>query len=349
MKRIIYTLSIAFLGFSASAQMVSNAQIYVSEGAVLSVGHDFENKGELINKGEIRLRQDLKNEGKLASDGSMIFDGSSKQKISGSQEVILSNATIENDVDLNTQLTIENQLNYDRGVLSSSNESPLVFAKKAEHFGASDYSHSKGTVIKLESDKFEFPVGNGSTYRGFEATSKNNSTLTAEYKNSNPAEISNELSVGVDNINNSEYWLLKSDDASEIATVKLSGTFEKEVAYLNKGSWSIAENATLDKKANISKGVAFTSGNGKVIKKDIGVWPNPTQGEFNLKLTGMNNNDQITVDLTNQDGRKIFTTQGKVSDLRKVYTLPQGLVTTELTLRVINGDEVMTEKLILHR
>ena len=83
--------------------------------------------------------------------------------------------------------------------------------------------------------------------------------------------------------------------------------------------------------------------------KEIGIWPNPTQGEFNLKLTGMRDTDKITVDVTNQDGRVIMKMNGIVKELRKAYTLPSGLVTTNLTVRVINGTEAMTQNLILNK
>ncbi|WP_304235059.1 hypothetical protein [Jiulongibacter sediminis] len=349
MKKVIYTLSFAALAASASAQVVSSTQIYVSEGAVLSVGQDFENKGELINKGELHLRQNLKNDGELRSEGSVVFDGYRPQEVNGKNDVQLASATVENDVNLNTPMVIGRSMNYNQGVVSSSYNSPLVFAADAKHFGASDYSHSVGTVTKLEANQFEFPLGDGANYRGFNARSQKGSALSAAYIAQNPNEFSGELANGVESINDQEYWVLTSNDENEEADVRLINTYETNVAYLKRNTWTIAENRTLDKTSGLDKGVRFTSGRGKLVKKDIGVWPNPTQGDFNLKLAGMNDKDDVMIDVTNQDGRIVLSMKGKVSDLRKVYSLPQSLVTTELTVRVINGEDVLTEKLILNR
>ncbi len=349
MKKVIYTLSFAVLAASASAQVVSSTQLYVSEGAVISMGQDFENNGELINKGDLHLRQNLRNNGAISSEGNVVFDGYAKQSVSGTNDVVLSSATLETDVDLETALVINKELNYNQGILRSSEKSPLVFASNAKHYGASDYSHSAGVVTKVEADQFEFPLGDGVNYRGFKANSQNRSSLSAEYVAQNPVEFSKELANGVDFINDSEYWVLKSNNEQDVADVKLINTYETNVAYLKKGTWSLSENSSFDKKTGLTEGVRFTSGRGKFIKKDIGVWPNPTQGDFNLKLAGMNDSDLVKVDVTNQDGRVVMRHEGRVSDLRKVYSLPQNMVTTELTVRVINGDEVLTEKLILNR
>ena len=349
MKKVIYTLSFAALAASASAQIVSSTQIFVSEGAVLSVGQDFENKGELINKGELHLRQNLKNDGEFLSEGSVVFDGYRPQEVNGTNDVMLASATVENDVKLNTPMVIGKTINYNQGVVSSTDDSPLVFAAEANHFGASDFSHSVGTVTKLEATQFEFPLGDGSNYRGFNARSQKGSTLSAAYIAQNPTEFSGNLANGVESINDQEYWMLRSNDENEKADVRLINTYETNVAYLKRNTWTIAENRTLDKTSGLDKGVRFTSGRGMLVKKDIGVWPNPTQGEFNLKLAGMNDKDDVMIDVTNQDGRIVLSMEGKVRDLRKVYSLPQSLVTTELTVRVINGDEVLTEKLILNR
>jgi hypothetical protein len=111
----------------------------------------------------------------------------------------------------------------------------------------------------------------------------------------------------------------------------------------------VKENTEMAVSSASKEGAMFTSGKGKIIAKEIGVWPNPTQGQFNLKLTGMRDTDKISVDITNQDGRVIMKMDGAVKQLRKAYTLPQGMVTTNLTVRVINGTEAMTQSLILNR
>ena len=348
MKRGLYTLTFALAATAASAQISSSADIYISEGAIMSIDGDVKNNGTIVNKGQLHLKQNLQNEGTIASTGTVVFDGVQKQEVTSANGLELSKVVVENDIKLKSDLKVTEEMQYQNGIVDSK-EATLVYGENAHHTGASDYSHSLGNVTKEKAAKFEYPVGDGNTYRGFETRASGNNDLTASYVAENPEEVSRELAVGVEDINHQEYWLLKSSDASEIATVKLIGTYDNQVAYLNRGKWSIAEGASLDSKKGIDRGVAFTSGKGKNIQKGIGIWPNPTEGEFNLKLTGMNSSDLVTVDVTNQDGRVVLTASGKVSDLRKVYALPASLVTTELTVRVINGDEALAEKLILNR
>jgi hypothetical protein len=315
MKKVIYTFCVSLIAGAVSAQVVSSAQIYVSEGAVVSFGQNVENSGELTNKGQVHFRNDLNNKGVLKSEGEVIFDGYTKQQVSGT-DLVLRSATINNDVDLNNKLVIEEKLTYQNGVLASSSASPLVFSEKAIHLGASDASHSTGTVTKLDANNFEFPVGDGSTYRGFQARGSTRGALSAEYVGQSPEKLGKELAVGVDYVNDSEYWVLKGDNDREEANVRLLNTYDSQVAYLRKGTWTMSEDSRFTSKSGLIEGVKFTSGRGKLVKKDIGVWPNPTQGDFNLKLTGMNDNDQITVDLTNQDGRVIMSMKGSVNELR---------------------------------
>ncbi|UBM60276.1 T9SS type A sorting domain-containing protein [Marinilongibacter aquaticus] len=350
MKRVIYTISFAVLAASASAQVVSSAKFYVSEGAVVSMGQDFQNNGELVNKGDLHLKKNLINNGELESTGNVYLDGyGQSQELSGSQAIVLNRATVENDVNLSTSLLIEKELDFRQGVLNSDENSPLVFAENASHVGASDFSHAKGTVTKLSANRFEFPVGDGTNYRGFEANSAEQGALTSTYHAENTAALSSDLAQGVERVNANEYWVLKSSNENDVANVKVSNTYDNNVAYLKKGTWTMAENESLDKNAGLSRGVVFTTGRGQLIKKDIGIWPNPTQGDFNLKLAGMNDSDEVMVDITNQDGRIVMRKTGKVSELRRVYSLPPGMVTTELTVRVVHADEVLTEKLILNR
>ncbi len=349
MKKVIYTLFLAATAGTVSAQMVSGTSIYVSEGAVMSIGQNFENKGTFENKGEIHFKSDIKNAGQMKSEGALVLDGFEKQNIGSESELTFNKVVLENNVDLNTALVINEELQYNNGILKSTEQNPLVFAANAKHINASDYSHSVGLVKKMDANNFEFPVGDGANYKGFTADGSNG-TLAAEFRAQATEKVSNAYAPGVDYINDTEYWILKGENSNQDAKVTLGqNQGMSNVAYLKRGAWTISEDARFNGKSGLATGVVFTNGQGKAIRKDIGVWPNPTQGEFNLKLSGMVDTDELLVDITNQDGRVVMATKGKVSELRKVYNLPSSLVTTELTVRVVNGDEVLTEKLILNK
>lgn len=350
MKKVISTICVALCATAASAQVVSNTSFFVSEGAVVSIGQDFQNNGDFINEGAVHFQKDLINDGTINSQGNVILDGYAKQELKGTNAVVLANVALENDVELYNPLVVENEIRFNNGIVESSEKSPLVFAENANHTGASDVSHVVGSVRKLNADKFTFPLGDGSMFRAFEADGQKGN-LTASYVAQNPFEVSSQFAKGVDYINEYEYWTLRSDNDKQEASVTIEGSdFATDgIAYLNKGSWKINDGQGFDKYKGLNQGILFTSGKGRNIQKSIGVWPNPTQGEFNLKLGGMDDNDEIMVDVTNADGRVVIRASGMVKDLRKVYGLPISLVTTELTVRVLNGDERLSEKLLLNR
>ena len=343
MKKLITTLSVACIAYAASAQMVSSTSIYVSEGAVLSIGQEFENSGLLVNKGTLHLQNDLANEGSIQSEGILVVDGINKQTFKGSQAASVSNLVIENELTLANNLNIEKEATFNNGIVHSSDKYPLAFGANASYIGASDYSHVQGAVKKENAKDFTFPLGDGSMLHAFNAAS--NGTLVGNYYGVNPLSLSSNLDLNVENINAYEYWTLKSEDTNE-ANVSVEN---ESIAYLDKGAWTINSNTSLNNALRINSGLVFTSGKGKNVQKAIGIWPNPTQGEFNLKLEGMKDQDRVTVEVLSITGQTMLKETGKVRDLRKVYELPNGLFTSELTVRVIKGEEILTEKLILKK
>lgn len=345
MKKVILSIGLGLIVSSVSAQVVNSTKIHVSEGALVSFGTDVTNNGEITNNGKVHLRGDLKNNAKLASKGEVVVDGLAPQTISGSKSIELSKVSVENDVNLQTPVSVSEEVSFRKGIVSSNNGSALELGENASHNGASDLSHVAGSMKKTGNSSFQFPVGDGTSLKSFEVNKMSGNTLEARYVAKNPMEVSSDLDYDVEEINQTEYWVLKSADNGTV-DVKLNDN--SDVTYLKAGVW-VKDNRRMEVSNGDRDGALFTSGKGRVITKEIGVWPNPTQGEFNLKLTGMRDTDKISVDITNQDGRVVMKMNGSVKELRKAYTLPQGMVTTNLTVRVINGTEAMTQSLILNR
>ncbi|MCP9766948.1 hypothetical protein EGI22_03440 [Lacihabitans sp. LS3-19] len=345
MKKIILSIGLGLVVTYASAQVVNSTKLYIAEGAVVSLGSDVTNNGEITNNGKLHLKGDLKNNAKLVSKGEVNFDGQSPQTVSGTTKAEMSRIAVENDINLQTPVSVSDEVSFRKGIVSTYNESGLELGENATTSGASDMSHVAGVMSKTGNGSFEFPVGDGTNLKSFEVSKMNGKTLEAKYVANNPMDVSADLDYDVESINQTEYWVLKSNDNS---SVDVSLKDKSDVAYLKSGVW-VKDNSRINVSSGNKDGAMFTSGTGRNITKEIGVWPNPTQGEFNLKLTGMRDTDNISVDLTNQDGRVVMKMSGTVRELRKAYTLPNGMVTTNLTVRVINGTEAMTQSLILNR
>lgn len=342
MKKLILTIGIlGLVTAQVLGQFTNNSLIYIGDDAVVSIGMETTNNGQITNNGDLLVKENLVNNAIFASNGNLNLMSDIGLLIAGDRAIEANNINLEGDVFLKTPLQVGNQLNFVHGMIFVDENSSLNFGPNANFINANDFSHVVGKITKSGEGAFTFPLGDGYNMRDFEVREIGGRTIAANYVARSPLDISSELDYDVERINVDEYWTIQSNNASRVEV----GLKNNDVVSLNRGVW-----VNSNKGLSVNEGEsAFTSGNAKNFIKEIGVWPNPTDGEFNLKLTGMRDSDEITVDITNQDGRVIRTMKGKVYELRKAYTLPSNLAATDLKIRVINGDEVLTQSLIYNR
>ncbi|WP_064197378.1 MULTISPECIES: hypothetical protein [Emticicia] len=352
MKRFIYSLGVCLLAGHVNAQFVNGTDFYVGEGAVVSFNTDVINEGKITNNGKVHFQKNLENLNSLQSVGVAIFDGNGAQLLRSKNELAFSQLMLDNDIKLETPLRVNESIAFRRGVITSSSANPLVFSTNAKHTGASDFSHVSGVIKKEGSESFEFPLGDGTNLRAFSvARNSDSQILTATYLYKSPLNISGQVSENVAAINENEYWSLKSESVKGSAQVSVNSQAGlEEVAYLKRGTWDVLEDSKLSASTDLKNGTLFTLAKSRNIKAEIGVYPNPTEGEYFLKLGGMNENEQVTVDVTNQDGSTVMHKEGLVKDLRTAYQLPNNLPATELTIRVLRVDgKPLVQKMILKR
>jgi hypothetical protein len=355
MKKIIYSIAVCLVASQVQAQVVNSTEFYVGSNAVVSFGTDVTNEaaGKMTNNGKVHFQKNFDNRGALESAGTVVLDGNGKQLIKGEKEITFTDLKVENDARLETSLRITNSVDFRKGVIESSATSPLTFAESASHKGASDFSHAKGVVRKEGSDAFEFPLGDGTNYRSFALDRPSNAQIfTASYISKSPLNVSNAVSEDVAAINENEYWSLKADNEKASTKVAINSTSElTEVAILKRGTWQKSDNATLSAKTDLKNGVLFTMSKTREVTATLAAYPNPTEGEFFLKLAGMPENEAVKFDVVNQMGQVVMHKEGKVSDLRRAYTLPDGMPASQLSLRLIREDEqgTLSQKLILKK
>lgn len=342
MKKVLLTISV--LGLATAqvlAQFSNNGLIYIAQDAVVSIDMEATNNGIITNQGDLKIKNNFSNNSDFISSGMVTLKSDAGLTLSGDKAIVADNLNLESDVVLRTPLTINKMMNFNNGLVFVEGNSALEFGDNANHNFSGDFSHVVGKVRKTGNGNFTFPIGDGYNIHNFMIKDLSGRTVEANYIAQSPLDVSSEIDFDVENININEYWTIQSNNSS-----KLEVTIpNNDVVSLSKGVWVNSNNGL-----NVSQsGSAFTSGSAKHLIKEIGVWPNPTSGEFNLKLSGMRDSDDITVDITNQDGRVIQSMKGKVAELRKLYKLPTNLVTTNLKVRVVNGDEVLTQSLIFNR
>ena len=348
MRTFYITSGLVFISIvGAQAQVSSNTTFYVSEGATVSIHADFTNKGKLKNEGILHLAGHVVNEGGFQSEGQIRLNGTDEQKISSKKTLEISELYLDNHVKLQTPVSIRRKLTFEKGILRTNEQNPLIFSTEAIHEGLSDQSHVVGVVEKQAATSFEFPVGNGESQHSFKVDDAGNKTVWATYIPQNPSSISGEVTSNVTSLNEYEYWVIRSKDTQ--TSVKVSIADDAQVAVLQKGIWDIQPTGVLTAQLGLAEGLLVTTGSGNTNSKEIGIWPNPTSGEFNLRLTHFDENTPAKVEVSTIEGRKLMQMEGSIQELRGIYQLPSQLVTSQLTVRVIQNEHVFTEKLIINK
>ena len=166
-KIFLSVIILGFAGVHASAQMVNNgAIISIKPNTTLSIKTDFTNDGTVVNNGNLVIEGRWQNnENYDAGSGAITFNSDTEQIINhndqsfsrltisgGGQKLFLAN------------ITIENELVFEDGVLTSQNGAHIVFTPGSKIVGGSDAAHINGRVYHQGSGDLLYPVGNGSQY-----------------------------------------------------------------------------------------------------------------------------------------------------------------------------------------
>jgi hypothetical protein len=344
MKRILLTTlaSVATLAF-ANAQVVNSTEISIGSDAIITSDMDFLNTstGKVENDGTLMLQRNMKNDGSFQAKGKVVLNGSNKQLLNGQKAIEVGTVEFSNaGTVLNTQLRVESLAQFNSGIVQTEEKMPMTFGEKAVASNASDASHVDGFVTSTKGQNFTFPIGDGSQLKAFTVDKSEN--FTAHYKSVSPMYVSTAKSEDVDAMNESEYWVLKSSGRALSTKLSVPAGFDSEaIVALNKGTWEIAdENAK--KSSNVLSShmpistteQLFTVGKGRKVQAGIGIYPNPTHGDFNLMFKGIDDNEHVKVNITLQSGVSIMELEGRAGDLKKQYTLPEDLGSQGLLLKM---------------
>lgn len=340
MKRIVLSFLLPFLCSEVTYSQLTNfSKIHISEGAVFSTDTEIFNHGEIVNYGRLKLQNNLQNNSFFISNGILIIEGENTLEVSGNTAE-LAHLVLNGDVILKSGIKITGSLNFLSGYILTDTNTAIEFGPQATYVNAGDKSHIIGRVIRSGNGPFRFPLGNGEDLRAIEIDEQNGLPVLADYKAENPLNLSISTDAEIESVNNLEYWRVFS---SGLTRIQITGS---ESVYLNDHTvWAKLPEAT----NSGPEGLKITSGKHRNIVKGLLVWPNPTNGEFSLAFTGMNDDDEVTADIIHQDGHVIRHLEGTVKNLRKIYKLPDNLAASSLKIRVVNHNEVFTQTLLLHK
>lgn len=331
--------SLLFIANPLHAQVVSHLPIHISEGALVSFHMPVVNENKVQNHGEVHFAHGLTNRGVWEESGTLRFQGDTKQMVKGTLHA--KTLEVAGDVQFQEPVRVDRSLVFSQGIV----EGHVIFGSDATSERASHQGHVAGRVTKENLQDFNFPLGTGSELHSVRLSEGNGSLFSVHYIPQSPIQLSNDIQVSLTEINAHDYWVVQSPDPKAAAQVRWE-TGDASVAILSRGVWQPTDQGSLRGAMGLAPGVPFTSGKTREIKPTIGIWPNPTSGEFQLRLTDFPDHADIRVEVITLEGRKIMESQGTVNHLRATYRLPEGLITSQLTVRVLHGESWWTEKLI---
>jgi hypothetical protein len=342
-KAILSVFAVVGMMAVSNAQVVNSTQISIGSDAIISTDMDFLNatNGKLDNEGTLMLQRNVTNDGAISSKGKLVLNGNSAQKLAGKKAIDVANIEFNNGgTTLNTPVRVTENAQFNKGIVQADETFPVTFAENARVTNASDISHVDGFVRIEKAKEFTFPIGDGSQLKSFSVEKADN--FTASYKNVSPMYISQDRSEAVENMNENEYWILKSNGRSVSTKVSVEGNVDSEaIVALNKGTWDVADLAATKTGDRLNSNMPLTSteqlftvGKGRKNQASVGIYPNPTRGDFHLTFKGIDDSESVKVSITLANGTSILSMEGKAGDLKKQYTMPENLSSQGLLLRV---------------
>ncbi len=228
-----------FFTMNLVAQMTNEGQFTVLPDTPVSILSDFQNtnSGSVVQNGEVYFHKNYNNEGEYTYDsaftkGTSHFIGSSNQQILSSSmsvfyNVLFNNPTSNHAFNLIGELYIENESNFNLGIIESRTLTTdrFIFGADAKHINTSNNSFVDGSVEKLGNSNFNFPIGANNYYRRLSISNPENTDdlFLSEYFNetSNTQYPHNQKEEIIELIDNQEYWILtrKNGDSNVFVTL----------------------------------------------------------------------------------------------------------------------------------
>lgn len=165
--RLVIFIGLSFCTTLAFGQNLYNqSTISIGSSSVLFVKDTIINEGTIINNGDMQVGGSWINNADYDAGAGQITFNSDLPQIINHNDQSFSRLTLNGGGEklFLADITIENELDLEDGILISQNGSRIVISESAEVTGGSDASHIRGPVYHLGTGNKLFPVGNGTVY-----------------------------------------------------------------------------------------------------------------------------------------------------------------------------------------
>lgn len=187
MKKIILQQLLLLFGVAATAQsgLTNHGNLKISPGSAMTIAGAFQNNmgAALINDGNLYVKGNILNNQSAMSPGTGILtlNGSLQQTINGTQS-FRTNGLVTNNaagIQINNDLSIAGVHTFSAGMITTSTTpNYVIYQTGASYNGSSDEQHVNGSVKKIGSTNFIFPVGDNTFLRSI---SISNISVSGEY------------------------------------------------------------------------------------------------------------------------------------------------------------------------
>lgn len=361
MKKLFILFAGCFTILSAEAQLVSSSDLFISSGVTVTLNGELSNTGNFQSMGDLHLRKGLTNHGQMSLNGQVVMDGEGSQTIQ-SLNLLKTGVFVMSQmgkVVLQAPLLIEQQLILGNGILMNTEQNPLAIADNATVMGASNSSHVKGFVRKLGDDAFQFPVGSGSELQAFRiAKPSSYDEVQVGYVRQSPISLAPGRTLEIDEFSMDSYWSVKGSNESK--PIQISVTSEdkrQQILQLRNNQWGITSsssvNNVISSEALLSGVTYFTIGTQKselFEKADVSIFPNPSNGSFEVRLKGFSPEEKVEFDIVDLNGKSFTKQNGQVKDLKTKYDLNKEMNSGSYILRVTRTDknQVFNQKISIN-
>lgn len=362
MKKLFITFAGCLTIVSAKAQLVSSSDVFISSGVTVTINGELSNTGNFQSMGDLHLRQGLTNQGQMSLNGQVVMDGEGSQTIQSINSLKTGTFVMSQmgKVILQTPLFIEQQLILGDGILVNTEQNPLEIDDNATVLGASNRSHVKGYVRKLGNDAFQFPVGNGSELQAFRISKPSSyDDIQVGYVNQSPMRLSSDRSLEVADLTKNSYWSVKGSNESKPIQISVPSEDDRQqILQLRNNKWGVSPSSSVDNSVSsqtvLSGLTYFTVGTQRselLEKADVSIFPNPSNGSFEVRLKGFLPEEKIEFDIVDLNGKSFTKQNGQVKDLKTKYELNKEMNSGSYILRVIRADknQVFNQKLSINQ
>ncbi|WP_428658463.1 T9SS type A sorting domain-containing protein [Runella sp.] len=350
MKKQLLILSGIICAHAGHAQFFSSAEVYIGSGAVVAINSEVINHGSLKSEGTLHLRKGMANQGEMALNGQVVLDGEGTQLLQSKNAINVGSLLLSQagKVNLQAPLIVQNQLSFGKGIIENNEMFPLGLADNAQITGASNRSHVKGFVQKSGDDAFSFPVGDGSELHSFAISKPTTSdNILVGFVAQSPRRLSTKQADEVEEITGGTYWSVQnSNNYSNLQVSVAAEQANSQILQLRDNQWNITagsvENSVVSGQAVLTGASYFTVGTqiAEVSEKaEVSVYPNPSNGAFDIRLKGFAPNENISVDITDLNGRSLVRQEGKVKDFTTKYSLGDRATNGSYFLRVLRTEK----------